>query len=76
MTLEDDVVDRVRREAHRTGRPFKQVVNDAIRLGLERRQGRAAGRFAIEPRDMGLRPGLDLDDIQGLLDHIDGPERR
>jgi len=25
---------------------------------------------------MGLRPGVDLDDIEGLLDILDGPARR
>jgi len=25
---------------------------------------------------MGLRPGVDLDDIEGLLDILEGPERR
>jgi hypothetical protein len=76
LTLEEDVVDRLKREAAKTGRPFKEVVNDAIRLGLDRRQARQSGRFVIEPRKMGLRPGLDLDDIQGLLDRIEGPEHR
>lgn len=70
------MVDRLKREAHRTGRPFKVVVNDAIRLGLERRPGRPSAPFVIEPRDMGLRPGLELDDIEALLDRTEGSQHR
>lgn len=70
------MVDRLKRESHRTGRPFKEVVNEAIRLGLERRQGRPSAPFTVEPREMGLRPGLDLDDIEALLDRVEGPAHR
>ena len=32
-----------------------------------------ASPFPVEPRRMGLRAGLDLDDVGGLLDFLDGP---
>ena len=32
-------------------------------------------RGQVEARNMGVRPGIDLDDIQGLLDRLDSPER-
>jgi len=48
------------------------VVNDALRRGLE------APRLALPPyrvdaRPMGRRPGMDIGDIAGLLDLLDGP---
>jgi len=78
LTLEEDVMDRLRGEAQRTGRPFKAVVNDAIRAGLERRALRASrgASFTIKPFDMGLKAGLELDDIEGLLDRLEGAQRR
>jgi predicted transcriptional regulator len=77
LTLEDDVVARLREEARRTGRPFKVVVNDAIRAGLDRRANRlASGSFGVRARDLGVRPGIDVDDIEGLLDRIEGQTRR
>ncbi|HET7027381.1 MAG TPA: class I SAM-dependent methyltransferase [Candidatus Limnocylindrales bacterium] len=30
----------------------------------------------VNARPMGLKPGLDLDDIEGLLDRVEGPVRR
>jgi hypothetical protein len=73
LTLEDDVAARLREEVRRQGRPLKAVVNDALRAGLATTTGSpdAASPFHLEPRDMGLRPGIDLDDIQGLLDRLD-----
>jgi len=77
LTLEDDVVASLREEARRTGRPFKTVVNDAIRAGLDQRAAPlAATSFRVRARDLGLRPGVDLDDIEGLLDRLEGPARR
>jgi len=74
LTLEDDVAARLREEARRQGRSFKDVVNDAIRAGLN--QVPDAEPYEVPVRDLGLRPGIDLDDIQGLLDRLDGPDRR
>ena len=74
MTLEDDVMSDVRREVHRSGRSFKAVVNDALRHGLELRPDPTP--FVVTPYDLGTRPGFDFDDIEGLLDRLDGPDRR
>jgi predicted transcriptional regulator len=74
LTLDDDVADRLASEARRTGRPYRVVVNEAIRRGLEPRP--MIEPFQVRATDMGLRPGMDLDDIEGLLDRLDGPLRR
>jgi hypothetical protein len=75
LTLDDDVASSLQEEARRRGRPFRQVVNDAIRAGLDpsARQGR---RLRVRPRDLGLRDGIELDDITGLLEAVEGPEHR
>lgn len=75
MTLDDDVADRLAREARDTGRPYRVVVNAALRRGLAAPASDAAP-FRVEPREMGLRTGIDLDDVEGLLDRLDGPTRR
>jgi hypothetical protein len=50
-------------------------VNQAIRTGLEAPRD-LAEPFHVEARRLGLRPGIDLDDIEGLLDVLDGTDRR
>ena len=76
LTLEDDVAARLREEARRQGRPFKDVVNDALRAGLDRAALEPPVAYQVPARPMGLRAGIELDDIQGLLERLDGPERR
>lgn len=74
LTLDDDVADRLAAEARRSGRPFRVVVNEAIRRGLTAPP--ANEPYRVRSSHMGLRPGIDLDDIEGLLDRLDGPLRR
>lgn len=76
LTLEDDVAERLQEESRRTGRSFKDVVNRAIRAGLDRQSGRPVERFVVKARPMHAKPGMDFDDIEGLLDRIEGPLRR
>jgi plasmid stability protein len=76
LTLEDDVAAQLRDEARRQGRSLKAVANDALRTGLRTTNPEGSVAFRIRVRDMGLRPGIDLDDIQALLDQLDGTSTR
>jgi hypothetical protein len=78
VTLEDDVAAKLKAEARRTGKPFKTVLNECLRVALSSGRERArAAPFRIEPRDLGaLRPGLSLDNVAELLDLVEGPESR
>lgn len=76
LTLDDDVAAGLRRTARVTGRPFRAVVNDALRVGLDSRGARAVVRFQVAPSDLGLRAGIDLDSISELIEALEGPEHR
>jgi hypothetical protein len=76
LTLDDDVAAKLQAEARKSGRSFKETVNRVLRLGLNaRREGRLKP-FKVRAWPMGLRPGLNYDNIEELLDQIDGPMRR
>jgi len=75
LTLDDDVAAGLKQAVRKSGRPFRSVVNDALRAGLASPE-RSTEPFRVRARAMGLRPGVDLDDIEGLLDILEGPERR
>ncbi len=75
LTLDDDVAAKLDGEARRTGRPYRAVVNDALRRGLEGTPA-AVTPYLVEARPLGLRPGISIDCISGLLDALDGPEPR
>jgi plasmid stability protein len=78
LTLEDDLAARLKAEARRTGRPFKALVNEALRAGLShRRRSPSKPPFTIKPHDFGgLQPGISLDNIGELLERIEGPHNR
>ncbi len=78
LTLDDDVAAKLQDEARRSGRPFKEVVNEAIRQGLARKvAAESAPPFKIVARDLGeLRPGLSLDNVGELLEQVEGPNHR
>jgi hypothetical protein len=79
LTLDEDVARRLEAEVRRSGKPFKAVVNECLRLALWSRRGGPAKepRFEIHPRDLGeLRPGLTLDNIGDLLEAAEGPGHR
>ena len=77
LSLDDDVAAKLQKETRRRKTSFKAVVNDCLRRGLEApSEAELAEPFSVEPRPMGLRAGLDLDDVGGLIELLDGPVRR
>lgn len=77
LTLDEDVAAKLKAEARKSGRSFKETVNQALRLGLSTREKTATLKpFKVDARPMGTRPGINFDDIEGLLDQLDGPLRR
>jgi hypothetical protein len=75
LTLEPEVAARLKSEVRRTGRPFKVVVNEALKRGLglmgkpARRQ-----RFEVRPHAFGFKPGIDLDRLNQLADELEAEE--
>ena len=50
------------------GKPLKEVINAALRLGLDQvLKPPAAKPFRTQPRPLGLRRGLSYDNIAELL---------
>jgi hypothetical protein len=77
VTLEDDVVDRVKRESRRRGASFRDTLNDLLRSALQaptRSPSRA--RFRVKPVHMGYHAGLNYDNVGDLLDYAEGESRR
>ena len=78
LTLDDDVAAKLKAETRRSGRSFKDLVNEYLRLGLHTKKTlRPSQPFRVEARDLGLlRPGLSLDNIGDLLEQLEGPVHR
>ena len=72
LTLDDDIADALREQARLLNRPFKQVVNDALRRGLSPDANPAPRRrFRVKPNHSGLKPGIDPLKLNQLYDQLE-----
>jgi hypothetical protein len=72
LTLEPEVAQLIDDEVHRTRRPFKQVVNDALRRGLSPRAAEApAAPYQVRPHRATLLAGVDRGRMNALADELE-----
>jgi hypothetical protein len=68
VTLDEDVFERTTDLSKMRRIPFRQALNDLVRAGLQAESAaRPKRRFRIRPHHMGVRPGLNYDNMEGLL---------
>jgi hypothetical protein len=77
LTLDPDVAAKAKKSAARMGKPFKSVINSALRIGLDELLKPPVARpYRTRPHPMGLRPGFNYDNIGELLAQIEGEDHR
>lgn len=77
ITIDDDVLEHARALAAKLRTPFKTVINEALRSGLDHVAQPAEQKpYKTKPNAMGLKPGRNLDNIQELLSQIEGEDAR
>jgi len=73
LTLDPDVAAKARKGAAKLGKPFKEVINAAMRLGLDEiLQPPATKPYRTKARPLGLRRGFSYDNIGELLAGLEG----
>ncbi len=78
LSLDDDVAAKLEAEVRRSGKSFKETVNETLRRGLLASPVKPPDPpFRVKARDLGrLQPGLALDSVSSLLDQVEGPLHR
>ena len=76
LTLDEDVAKLLTLEARRSGASFKHAVNHFLRLGLTAGKQPNQRAFRVTPRKMGLPPGLSYDNVEELIEALEGPLHR
>ncbi len=72
MTLDRDVEQILRETSHHTHKPFKKVLNDTLRAGIElSAPDRKTEPFVLQTRPMGLRAGYDPAGFNRLTDDLE-----
>jgi hypothetical protein len=73
LSIDDDLLERLKQEAGRQKRSLRAVANEALRLGLERLpDSGGAHRFQVKPFPLGLKPGFQGVSLNQLYDQIEG----
>ena len=76
LSLDDDVVKLLRRELRRSGASLKATVNHFLRLGLMVSEKRERKPFVVHPQPLGLPPGLSYDNVEDLIEALEGTTHR
>ena len=77
VTLDEDVVARVKRESQARGASFRDTLNDLLRTALLGVGSENRPRsLTIKPAHMGYKTGLDHDNIESLLEYGEGDRHR
>lgn len=75
LTIDDHLARELKELAHRSGKPFKQVVNETLRAGLAASRARRSKPYRVKPAALGgVLPGVDLDKALALADAIEDQE--
>ena len=72
LSLDEDVAKLVRREMRRSGASLKAAVNHFLRLGLMVSGKPHRRQFSVHPRALGVPPGLSYDNVEDLIEAIEG----
>jgi hypothetical protein len=77
ITLDPDVAARARKGATKLGQSFKEIINQALRIGLDEvLKPKPAKKYSTKSRPLGLRAGLSYDNIGDLLARAEGEDYR
>ena len=72
LTIDDDLATQLHDQARRTGRTFRDVVNEAIRDGLL--SGASESSCVPPVHELGIRPGVDLTKALQLVGQLEDEE--
>ena len=75
LTLDPDVAAKAKKGAARLRKPFKEIINAALRVGLDEILAPPAAKpYRTKPRPLGLRQGFSYDNISELIAATEGED--
>ena len=76
LTLDPDIFFALKETARREGKPFKEVVNEKLRIGLSPLPAQAENikKFKVIPKHCGFRPGVDTARLNQISDELEAEE--
>jgi hypothetical protein len=71
LTIDEDLAGILNRKARELDKPFKELVNTALRQGLAENLASSVLCVSVRPHDFGAtRPGIDTDRFNQIVDEL------
>ncbi len=75
LTLDPDIAAKAKKVTAKLRKPFKEVINAALRAGLDKMLAPPAAQpYQTKARPLGLRAGFSYDNISELIAAAEGEE--
>ncbi|MGH8501438.1 MAG: DUF2191 domain-containing protein [Gammaproteobacteria bacterium] len=76
LTIDDQLAKTLKALAHRSGKPFRRVINETLQAGLTASNVMPKPRpYTLQPRHMGsVANNLNLDKALALSDYLEDEE--
>jgi hypothetical protein len=74
LSLEPDVAELLKTRIEEQDLSLKFVVNQALRTGLAAMGHQSPTPFQVEPHAFGMKPGIDPDKLNQLVDDLEVEE--
>jgi hypothetical protein len=72
LSIDDDVASILDQEMRRSGNSFKETVNRLLRLGLMASKAPGRKPFVVTARPLGLPSGMSYDNVEELIESLEG----
>jgi hypothetical protein len=76
LSIDDDIAAIIEQEMRRSGASLKETVNRFLRLGLIAAREPGRRPFRVVPRALGLPPGMNYDNVEELIESLEGATHR
>jgi hypothetical protein len=80
LQLDDEVIAELQKMADRIGRSLEEVVEEAVKSSVRTSASRPPSKpsppFEVRAKALHARPGINFDDIEELLEQVEGPAHR
>jgi len=74
LSLEPDVVQRLREELASGKKSFKEIVNERLRLGFGLKKAKERRPFRVKAHSSAYQPGIDPTKFNQLVDELEVDE--
>ena len=74
LTVDDDIMRKLKDEVHRTGFPLKQIVNTTLEIGLRNLHKKQQRKYKLKTFSMGSSLVVDLDKALQIASKMEDDE--